>query len=130
MYDNGGEFKIHSEALCDTYCIKRNPTSVKNPQANAILERVHQVIMAMLRTSELDMAASVDASDIDTILTNVAWAISSTYHTVLKASPGMGIFGRDVLFGIPFLANWNKIGDCRQYQTDHNTECENRTCKD
>ncbi len=41
IYDNGSEFKLHFEALCDSYGIKRKPTSVKNPQANAILERVH-----------------------------------------------------------------------------------------
>jgi len=50
IYDNGSEFKLHFEALCDSYGIKRKPTSVKNPQANAILERVHQVIMTMLHT--------------------------------------------------------------------------------
>ena len=86
--------------------------------------------MAMLRTSELDMTASVDASDIDTFITNVAWAICSTYHTVLKASPGAAIFGRDMLFDISFLADWNKIQDYRQHQTDLNTEHENRSHKD
>ena len=130
IYDNGSEFKLHFEALCDTYGIKRKPTSVKNPQANAILERVHQVIMVMLHTDEIEMAELVDASDIDTFLTNVTWAIRSTYHTVLKASPGAAIFGRDMLFDIPFLADWNKIGDYRQRQTDLNTERENRTRKD
>ena len=60
----------------------------------------------------------------------MSWAIHSTYHTVLKASPGAEIFGRDMLFDIPFLADWNKIGDYRQRQTDLNTEHENRTCKD
>ena len=84
----------------------------------------------MLRTAEIDMADSVDASDIDTFLTNVAWAICSTYHTVLKASPGAATFGWDMLFDIPFLADWNKIGDYRQRQTDLNTERENRTRKD
>ena len=48
------------------------PTSVINPQANAILEHVHQVIMAMLHTAEIDMTDSVAASNIDTFLTNVA----------------------------------------------------------
>ena len=67
--------------------------------------------MVMLCTAEIDMVNSVDASDIDTFLTNVAWAIRSTYHTVLKASPGAAIFGQDMLFDIPFLAAWNKIGD-------------------
>ena len=127
---NGSKFKLHFEALCDTYGIKRKPTSVKNPQANAILELVHQVIMVMLHTAEIYTANSVDASDIDTFLTNVSWAICSTYHTVLKASPGAAIFGRDMLFDIPFLADWNKIGDYRQHQTDLNTKCKNRIRKD
>ena len=60
----------------------------------------------------------------------MAWAICSTYHTVLKTSPRAAIFGQDMLFNIPFLADWNKIGDYRQCQTDLNTERENRTHKD
>ena len=120
------EFKLHFEALCDSYGIKRKPTSVKNPQANAILERVHQVISTMLRTAEIDMANSVAPSDIDTFLTNASWAIRSTYHTVLKASPGAAIFGRDMLFDIPYIADWRKIGDYRQRQTDLNTARENK----
>jgi hypothetical protein len=126
IYDNGSEFKLHFEALCDSYGIKRKPTSVKNPQANAILERVHQVIMTMLRTAEIDMAETVTPSDIDTFLTNASWAIRSTYHTVLKASPGAAIFGHDMLFDIPYIADWNKIGDYRQRQTDRNAERENK----
>ena len=54
----------------------------------------------------------------------------STYHTVLKASPGAAIFGRDMLFDILFLADWNKIGEHRQHQTDLNTELENRPRRD
>jgi hypothetical protein len=73
--------------------IKRKPTSVKNPQANAILERIHGVLRNMLRTSKLDMADSVKPSDIDVFLSDAAWAVRSTYHTVLKASPGAAIFG-------------------------------------
>jgi hypothetical protein len=42
-------------------------------------------------------------------------------HTVLKASAGAAIFGQDMLFDIPFIANWQKIGEHRQQLTDlHN----------
>jgi hypothetical protein len=88
---------------------------------------VHQVITTMLRTAELDMAKTVVTSDIDAFLTDAEWYICSTYHTVLKASPGAAIFGQDMLFDIPFLSNWNKIGHHRQHQTDLNTEGENRS---
>ena len=127
IYDNGSEFKLHFQSLCDTYGLKRKPTTVKNPQANAILERIHQTLAAMMRTAELDMAMSVDPSDIEDFLTNAAWAVRSTYHTVLKASPGAAIFGRDMLFDIPFIADWTKIGDYRQSQTDRNTTRENKS---
>ena len=108
IYDNGSEFKLHFETLCNEYRVKRKPTSIKNPQANAILERVHQVILTMVRTSEIDMADSVQPHDIDVVLTNASWAIRSTYHTVIKASPGAAIFGRDMLFNILVIADWKK----------------------
>jgi hypothetical protein len=96
---------------------------IKNPQANAILERVHQVLGQMLRTAEIDMADSVTPNDVNVFLDNAACAICSTYHTVLNASPSVAIFGWDMLFNIPFIANWNKIGDYRQRQTDLSTKC-------
>ncbi len=80
----------------------------------------------MLRTLELDMADFVSPDDVDVFLDNAAWAIRSTYHTVLKTSPGAAIFGRDMLFDIPFVADWNKIGEHRQLLTDRNTEREKK----
>ncbi len=47
----------------------------------------------MLRTSELDMAEMLKASDIDVFLSDAAWAIRSTYHTVLISLSAMD--GRD-----------------------------------
>ena len=80
----------------------------------------------MLRTAEIDMADSVKTSDIDIFLTDAAWAIHSTYHTVLKASPEAAIFGRDMLFDILFIADWQKIGEYRQRLTDLSNACENK----
>ncbi len=93
IYNNGSKFNLHSHSLCDTYGIKHKPSSVKNPQANALLEHIHAVVMNMLQTSKLDMTALVKASDIDIFLSDAAQAIHSTYLTVLKASPGAAIFG-------------------------------------
>jgi hypothetical protein len=51
---------------------------------------------------------------------------SLTYHTVLKASPGAAIFGRDMLFRVPFIADWKQIGENRQCKTDHNNDNESK----
>ncbi len=71
------------------------------------------------------MAKTVKASDVDIFLSDAAWAVCSTYHTVLKASPGAAIFGRDMLLDIPFIADWKKIGEHRQRLTDLNNVHEN-----
>ena len=101
-------------------------TTIVNPQANAMLKQKHQVVMTMICTSEINMADSVAPRDIYAVLTNASRVICSTYHTVLKASPGAAIFGRDMFFDIPYIADWKKIGDYRQHQTDLNNEHENK----
>jgi hypothetical protein len=80
----------------------------------------------MLRTSKLDMAKMVKPSDIDVFLSDAAWAVHSTYHIVLKASPGAAIFGQDMLFEILFIADWQKVGEHRQQLTDLNNAHENK----
>jgi hypothetical protein len=72
IYNKRSKFKLHFRSLCNTYGIKRKPTSVKNPQANAILERIHAVLENMLRTFELNMAEMVKPSDIDIFLSDAA----------------------------------------------------------
>ncbi len=53
---------------------------------NVICERIHQALGMMMRTSEIDMAKSVEPADIDTFIDNAAWTIHSTYHTVLRSN--------------------------------------------
>jgi hypothetical protein len=79
----------------------------------------------MLRTAEIDLADSVTPDDIDVFLDNAAWAFCSAYHTVLNASPGAAIFGQDMIFDIPFLADWHKIGKHRQSLTDRGNQRKN-----
>jgi hypothetical protein len=84
----------------------------------------------MLCTAEIDMADSVTPNDVDVFLDNAAWAICSTFHTVLKASPGAAIFGCDMLFDILFVADWHKIEEHRQSLTNHGNQRKNTKCID
>ncbi len=68
--------------------IKRKATSVKNPQASALLEHIHAFFTNMLGTAEINMADLVKASDIDIFLSDAAWTILSTYHTRLTSKFG------------------------------------------
>ena len=120
LCDNGSEFKLHLKELCEQYSVKRKPTTSKNPAANAILERIHGVFGDMMRTSDINNLEHVDSQLIDEFITNTAWAIRSSYHTVLKATPGAAIFGRDMLFDLPYIAEWDEICKHRQKQVKKN----------
>jgi hypothetical protein len=61
------------------------------------------------------------------IVDPVKWALNSTYHTILKASPGQLAFGRDIIMPTSYIANWHLIRLQQQQQTDKNTACENES---
>ncbi len=85
MNNNGSEFKLYFEYLwmCKSYGIKHKPTTIKNPQANGILEHVHQVLGQMVCTAEIDMANSATPNDVNVFLDTAAWAICSTSEVAL-----------------------------------------------
>ena len=70
------------------------------------------VLADMMQTSGLDMSETVDSDAVDMFITNAAWAIHATHHMVLQLMPGAVVFGRDMLFDIPYIADWNAIGRC------------------
>jgi transposase InsO family protein len=118
LHDNGTEFvSAEFQELLQSYGIQSKLTTVKNPQANGILEFTHQVIGNLLHSSRLI------AQDLDTIsaqqelLMPVMWAINTTFHTTLKASPAQLAFSRDMILPTSFAANWYAINNCKQAQS-------------
>ena len=95
------------KTCANLFSLKHKPTTIKNPQANAILERIHQVMTNMMRTSNLDMQETCTPDMIDDFIANVGWAIRSTRHTVLGSTPGAAIFNQDMFFDIPYITDWS-----------------------
>ena len=64
IFDRGSEFKAEVQMmLIRDYGIKYKPTSVRNPQANAIVEHVHQTIGNMIRTFQVYDNDELDDED-------------------------------------------------------------------
>ena len=80
----------------------------------------------MIGTSGIDMQDTYTPLMVDELLTNIAWAVCSTYHTVIKTTPGAATFGRDILFDIPYLADWNQIRKRRQTLVDQSCDKTNK----
>jgi hypothetical protein len=115
IYDKGAEFIAKDfKKLLKSYGIKKRPITTKNPQANAIIERVHQVLGNMLRTFELEHKEFDEIDPWKGFLSAVAFAIRSTYHTTLQASPGQLVFGRDMIMNTEYIANWHRIRSRKQ----------------
>ena len=116
----GAEFTNTLEA----YGIARVPTTVKNPAANMV-ERVHQTLGNLLRVYELEEYEFPRGNPWSNILASAMWAICSTFHTTLGATPGQLIFGRDMLFDLSFKANWKNIKERKQTRIVESNKREN-----
>jgi len=123
-YDAGPEFKAEfQELIKNEYAIKAKPSSKRNPQSNAILERVHGTIGNMIRTFNFDNVD--DDEPFAGLVSAVCFGIRSTYHTTLKATPGQLVFGRDMIFPIQHQADWQMIEEQKQRRIAENNKREN-----
>ena len=127
--DRGPEFLGHdfkSSLLQDEYDIHCAVASRTNPQTNSILERAHQVLGNQIRAMELSHH-NVDLDDPwSGVLAAVAFAIRSTYHTTLQATPGQLVFGRDMIMPTTYVADWQRIRLNKLKRMRTNLENENK----
>jgi hypothetical protein len=125
IFDNGSEFKKDFIPLLKDFAVKPTCTSIKNPQANAILERIHQVVGSMLKTKDLANVIFDAVAPWSDILASVAYAVRCSYHSTLQATPGQLVFGRDMLLDIDFQPNWAKMWQRKQNIINYNNKREN-----
>jgi adenosyl cobinamide kinase/adenosyl cobinamide phosphate guanylyltransferase len=110
IHETGSEFVgMEFQEMHASYGITSIITTVTNPQANAIIECIHQVIANMLHTSNPLVDPETTQLRIEQQLHATQWAINTTYHTTLKASPAQLVFGRDMILQTIYLANWAAI---------------------
>jgi hypothetical protein len=122
IYDQGSEFIGWAfQNMLAQYDIQRRPTTVKNPQANAICNHMHQAVGNSLRVlrqwtppNHLDDAHLL----IDTALANAMYATRATFHSGLMTTPGALSFGCDMVMNIPLIADLTLIRANRQRLID------------
>ncbi len=124
IFDRGTEFMAEFAKMCrEDYGLKRKPITTRNPQANAIIERVHQTIGNIIRTFDVQ---TVDETDPWAgILAATMFAVRATYHTTLQASPMQLVFGRDAILNIKHVTNWEHIRQRKQSRINENNKREN-----
>jgi hypothetical protein len=115
VHNNGGEFVgPEFQFLLQGCRIKDALLSSKNPQANAICERMHQTVGNVLQTlphGEPPQDVTKANNFIDEALSIATHAMRTSIHTTLGlgSSPGSLVFNRDMLLNIPLIADWHAI---------------------
>ena len=82
--------------------LTKKPNSSWNPQSNAILECIHQVLAEDLQAFDLD-SKEIDPDDNDPFekyLSAVAYVICAAYYQTHGHSPAQLVFGRDMFLPV------------------------------
>ena len=111
QYDKGREFMAEFAAMIkQDYGIKKKGSLMRSPQANSILERVHQMLGNIIRSSEIHLRDNIDENNPwSGVLAATMFALRATYHTTLQAMPMQVTFGRDAILNTKFEADWQAI---------------------
>jgi hypothetical protein len=113
VFHNGSEFKRDFIPLLKDFDIKPVLTSIKNPQATAPVERIHQVLGHMFLTKDLNSLIFDYIDPWGEILSSIAWAVRGL------------VFGRDMIFNISTVIDWRAITLHKQKQVDQDNLREN-----
>ena len=129
VFDKGGEFIGHEfQTMLDSHGIKDVPCTAKNPQSNAVCERVHQTIANIIRTTCLLTPPRTKTQAHELVQDAIAQAIYATRVSVsrsLGTSPGNLTFRRDMLMDLPLTADLISIRARRQQLIDYNLQRQN-----
>jgi hypothetical protein len=132
IHDQGTEFSSEFAELLESFGIQEVITTVKNPRANAILERVHMVIGDMFRTYDFE-DRKIDTTwgrgkqdPMAGFIADVAFSIRATYQTSIGTSPAALAFGRDMFFPTKYVANWKVMAQQRKLQMQKGVDRENQ----
>ena len=70
------------------------------------MERVHQVILNMPITKDLDNKVFDRIYSWGETLASIAWVIRASYHRTIMATPVQSVFGRDIIFNLMSGVEW------------------------
>ena len=115
VFDNGSEFKLYFTPVLKDYDLKPVYMTLKNPQDNDLVERVHQVIYYMLIHKDIDNKLFDYIQIWGEALAFIAWAIRYYNHRNIGDTPGQAVFVRYMKFNLASVLDWKVITN-KKYQ--------------
>ena len=100
-----------------------------NHQANYILEKIHQVIVNLVHTSNLKNNCLDEDDPWSGNLAATTFAVRITHRTTLQATPEQLMFVHDMILNNPFITDWEAIWIPKKKLIDKNNKNENKIRK-
>ena len=92
--DKGKElFAPFKTTMSNNYGIPCNSISIRNPQANAIVERVHQTIGNIIHTFQIQEMDLDNENPSKGVFSSTMFALRSMVHTTTQHTPSQMVFG-------------------------------------
>ena len=130
IHDPGGEFTgPEFQTLLQNCHIRDVCTTAKNPQSNAVCERMHRTVGNVLRTllhGEQPQNIADAREYVDEALSIAMHAMRAGIHSTLGSSPGSLTYNRDMFLNIPLIADWHAITQRREHLINDNLIRENQ----
>ena len=125
--DRNREFQAEiSDAIHNEYGIRKKIITTCNPQANSMVERVHQTVHNMIQSLNVRGKKNIDPDfGWPGLLSAIRQAVIGTVHTTNRATPTQLVFGRDAILNVNFQADWEYLKLQKLKQIKHNNRREN-----
>jgi hypothetical protein len=114
---------IEFQEMLKSYGVKSKPTTVKNPTANTIIERIHGTLGEQLRATIFDADWS---PNVDTLIQACAFALHAASPAQGTYSPAQLAFGYGLIFWQKVLIDWERIKALHTRQAIENNAKENK----
>ena len=88
-----------------SFGIEHKPNTIKNPQANIILECLRGLLGNMLHKAGLEGKDNINPMYIEQFIIDAAWVICSTHYIILGSSLRAAVFGQDMLFNLLYITD-------------------------
>ena len=124
--DNGNEFTgFEFQEIYSSYGVTAVPITVKNPLGNSVVERMHLIAAAILRT--MTFTGDNWINELDKVLPIVAWNIFSTFSTVSGYSSGQLASNKNMIMQSVVIINRKNIKQLKHASTQESNKRKNKT---
>ena len=127
IVDRGNTFLAEfREMIINDYGITVKPITPRNPQANAILEKVNQIIGNILLTFKVQNMVLDDKNLWDGIMASTMFTLTATVHIATQYTPAQLIFGHDSIINLRHDVDCEIIRKQKQDLINEGNKCKIR----